>query len=161
MSFLQEMSLRDQEPFGLAEALNNALKALIGQTVVDGTAGAPFGSIVHLDFSNGFVLHVHCAWRLTDGTIPITGWRENNDYSTGPLPLGIRSLFSDRVITVDLNPRFDLVVTFATGKSLGLFCDLTSNYEEEGETNWLLAIPMLNTTYRVTNQLRLAQGEWG
>jgi hypothetical protein len=123
-------------------------------------AGKGTGSIVHLGFGDKYPrdkplknpcinddeklfkpelsLMVYCAWRLSSLDRILCGWRSSNEMG-GEMISGLSLLRFRRINDVSIRPlTLDLDLTFEDNICFQVFCDITTNDEEDN--NYVLLI---------------------
>jgi hypothetical protein len=162
----------------LAEDFVLQLRTLVGKPCWSVVAGAGTGSRVALDFGRKFQrdvpcpnphltadqqnydseisLFIECAWRLDTSTEVLCSSSET-DSNDGPMVSGLNSLVDHEVESIDVvPPAFDLVVRFAGGLSLKIFCDQTNL--DDGWDNYSLhlrdRIFIVGPRGRITTEVR-------
>ena len=131
---------------------------LVGRRISEVVCGAPSGSVFYLEFPDGDeAFCVNCAWRLDHGEHVLTGWRESNDGSDSPLVSGLRKLTGATIEAVDTPMIGAIRIIFSSGHALFLLCDLTPQYDQEGDANWKYLDPANNKAYLMDRHLTLKE----
>ena len=141
----------------LREYLNNIIQSKVTYC----RAGGGAGSIISIELNNNdnlYALWIECAWRIENNNKVIATSADDIEPITGLIARSVKMLEGKVVDLVEINPFYDLRITFTDGFCLNVFCIFS--YSCEFETNWYLAIPEQNLTYEITNHFKIKKGTY-
>jgi hypothetical protein len=76
----------------------------------------------------------------------------------GLIARSVRMLEEKIIDSIKITPFYDLCIKFTDGFCLRIFCIFS--YEYKFDTNWYIAIPDQNVSYKITNHFEIKKGKY-
>lgn len=142
----------------LEELIRNLKSTFITEVICGGNFN---GSVIILTFNNRYSLTIQCVWRLTDKSNILASWNEADNSVGSHFEINVTAMSGDCINEIHMNDFFDLHLIFDSGKSLYIFCDINSFYDEEYfDENWYLTDKVENVSLGIGRERNIIQSSY-
>jgi hypothetical protein len=145
---------------GMKEAMKNILERANSKRIIMSTSGGGAGSILKVELEGNSYFFFYCAWRLEKGDKVLATYTDSANPPDGLIPRNIGLLKNNKIIDVQMNPQYDLIISIENDFVLRIFCDISYSSNETSNLNWEFCLPDEDKIFGVNNSFEIVEDKY-